>query len=463
MRGVAARARGPNRVEKDTPRDAAANPSVRGCVDNRGSLRRSVARAQRSLHEMSPPTESPRSSVPTGPAWNRRIALLLGLLLAVAAGWGGWSLLQRPASPGFDRGAIAELLERRSRENPAQKTESTSSMGRPEDRRWYVPPDEAAVVFEVLTRINQYDPWCYYAHRPNLRHEVEWPEHPRGRWTFRTNGLGLRADVELRDARPALRILLTGDSHTSGFCDYADSFAGRVESALASSGSAGSVEVLNAADIAYSFYNYLGVLEKHRELAPTAFVVTVHGGNDFREALLPYRYFARLPLPTWDRGDRAPEGHAGDIFVPASHQGLLSVARFRDHRSEEDLARKAAVEVFMEIRAICRARNIRLVCVYLPSPIEIERERLADLVEPTMRALDLDDDDLAAHARMCVSILADIAALGVEVADTTAALRASSEACFWRTDLHLNLLGHEIVARELESVLTRSVGRVESR
>lgn len=391
------------------------------------------------------------------------IALLLGVCLAVALGWGGWNLLRRPASPGFDRGAIADLMDRRSREAPTFEGSQKIIPERPEDRRWYLPPDEAATVFEVLTRINRYDPWSYYAHRPDLRHVVDWPEHPRGRWIFRTNSLGFREDEELREARPALRILLTGDSHTSGFCDNADAFATRIEVALAARGGAGSVEVLNAADIAYSFYNYVGVLEGHRGLAPHVFVVTVHGGNDFREALLPYRYFARLPLPEWDRRDRPPEGHTGDIFVPASHQGLLSVARFKDHASEVLLARAAALEVFTEISAVCHARGIRLVCVHLPSPIEIERQRMPDLVEPTMRALGLDDGDLEEHVRMTASIMADVAALGIEVVDTTAALRASDEPCFWRTDLHLNLLGHQIVARELEPVLARSITSAEPR
>lgn len=398
----------------------------------------------------------PRSS--PSPASRRVWALALGALLAVAAGGLAWRWLREKNAPaGLDRDAVAQLLAQRSATASPPESPADSFVRRPEGRRWYVPPEEAATIFEVLTRVNRYDPWCYYAHKPDYVHEVEWPEHPRGRWTYRTNASGLRNDAEVRSDRPDLRVLVTGDSHTDGFCDNADSYSGRLQTALARRAGR-SVEVLNAANLAYSFHNYLGVLEKHLELQPDVFVVAVHGGNDFREVLLPYRYFERLPLPPKDAGERAPDDSGEDIFVPASHQGLLSVLRFRDQPEEKVLALRAAVEVMTEMRNTCDKHGIALICLYLPSPIEVERHRLADLVEPTMRALGLTEGDFAAHTAMARDFLREVGALGIEVLDTTDALRATGSPCYWREDLHLNLLGHETVARLLDPVVAHLAG-----
>jgi hypothetical protein len=386
------------------------------------------------------------------------LALALGTALATAAGWFAWRSLRAPTAPvDFDRRAIADLLARRSATPAPPAIAATGAPRRAEDRAWYVPSADAALLFAVKMRGSQYDPWCYHAHKPGFELKTPWAEHPNGHWTYRTNSIGLREDDEVRGARPDLRVLVTGDSHTDGFCDNADNYTNRLESSLARRFASKSIEVLNAADLAYSFYSYFGVLEKFVHLEPGLFVVAVHGGNDFLEALVPYRYFAREPLPPEliDEGLRAAAGRQDEIFIPASYQGLLSIAYFRRHPEEKAVALRAALEVFTEIQRTCAEHGIALICLYLPSPIEIERTRHADLIEPTMQALGLDEEDVESHAEIGRTLMRELEARGIAVLDTGADLRAAQASCFWRQDLHLNLLGHATVARALEPLVAR--------
>jgi hypothetical protein len=389
------------------------------------------------------------------------MALALGSILAAVVGWVGWHYTRPAVAPAdFDREAIAELLARRSTEKPVPVVRAPGTALRAEDRAWYVPIEDAKKLFAVLMRGSRYDPWCYHSHKPNLRLEVQWAEHPRHQWTYRTNSIGLREDDEVRSEQPDLRVLVTGDSHSDGFCDNADSYSNRLEASLARRFPKTSVEVLNAADLAYSFYSYLGVLEKFLYLKPNVFVVAVHGGNDFQEVLLPYRYFARLPLPQAliDDGKRVHAAGKDEIFVPASYQGLLSIAYFRHHPEEKAVALRAAVQVFSEMKRTCTENGIVLICVYLPSPIEIERNRLSDIILPSMRALGLQDGDIETHAEIGRTLMREIAAMGIVVLDTTAALHDAAGPCFWRQDLHLNLIGHETIARSLEPLVAHLAG-----
>lgn len=399
---------------------------------------------------------------------HRLVALAIGTCLALVLASAALRFSSHvEAAPRIDRAAIARLLEKRA-ETPAERatpastsTSSCSSERRPEDRRWFVPEADAATIFCVATRGQRYDPWSYYSHRPNLREVVPWTEHPRGEWIYSTNSAGFRMDAEVRRERPDLRVLLTGDSHTEGYCDNRDSFAALTERALADRRPGSTVEVVNAADGGYSFHNYLGVLEEHLDLRPHVFVFTVHGGNDFKEVLLPWRYFAHRPVPADSPGEVERRNATEHACPPALFQGLASIEWFTNHPDDVDVALDASLELVREMQRICATNGIAILCVYLPSPLEIESRRCADEIEPAERAAGITADDVARHARIGSRFRAALATSGIEVLDATPLFAASDRACYWKRDLHLSLDGHAIVARALTPLLERALHRAE--
>ena len=387
--------------------------------------------------------------------------MLLGIGLAAGAAWLAWPLvrsLRGAAHP--DREAISNLLHERSASAPAPSDSPApdGAVRRPEDRRWYLSREDARTIFAINARGQRYDPWCFFSHVPDLDHEIEWPEHPRGKWSYRTNSIGLREDAEVLPARPDLRVLVTGDSQSEGFCDNADAWPNLVEAALARRFPALSVEVLNAADGGYSFHQYLCVLEKFLDLRPHLFVVAVFGGNDFREMLVPYRYFARLPHVADAAQDLERMRAIGGGDSPLLTQGLYSAAYFRSHPDEVQVASSESRALMAEMKRVCDEHSIRLACVYIPSPIELtESSRPADL-DPAIAALDLTPGDLEAHAALGRDFVHEVGRLGIETLDLSDALRAEPQSCFWRGDLHLNLAGNRAVAGALEPLVVRLAG-----
>ena len=113
-----------------------------------------------------------------------------------------------------------------------------SSLGRslapqhPEDWRYFLTPIVAGRIFLIKARGQIYDPWTYFRQRPNIVEKEPWPERADGQWMLRTNDLGFREDAALPVPRPALRVLVTGDSHTDGVCNNDESFANLLEARL---------------------------------------------------------------------------------------------------------------------------------------------------------------------------------------------------------------------------------------
>jgi hypothetical protein len=351
------------------------------------------------------------------------------------------------------------LRERHEREDapiPIATTASAPDALDPTTRPWWIEESDAQRLFAVATRGQRYDPWTYHAALPSLDLAVSWPEHPAGGFRYRTNARSLREDAEVATDRGDLRVLVTGATHSAGFCDNADSFSNVLESRLARRFPERAIDVVNAANMGFSFHNYLGVLEKYRDLRPHVFVVAVHGGNDFQEVLLPHRYLERMPPREEDGALLAERGEAESSFPAALFQGVWSMASFRAHPEERALALAAAAGVFERIRAICADDGIELVVVLIPSAIGVERGLHAQRVDPVLSMFGLGDDEIAEHATMGTDLLRSLESASVTAVDATAVLRAAGEPSFWRTDLHLSLAGHARLAGLLEPVVVRA-------
>jgi len=402
--------------------------------------------------QRTPDTKEPARSRGT----RRVFALTIGIALAIGALL-LWRATRPNEAPQHARSAVRALLLERSRATiePARTDVDESD---PRARPWWIPEADARLLFAVSTRGQRYDPWTYHAAIPGLDQEVVWPEHAGGSFRYRANARGLREDAEVAPARGDLRVLVTGDSHSAGFCDNSESFSNVLEARLARRHPERKIDVVNAANMGFSFHNYLGALEKYRDLRPHVFVVVVHGGNDFHEVLLPYRYLHRLPPPAEDEALYRKRGDAEMRFPAALFQGAWSTASFRAHPEERALASTAADEVFDRIRALCAEDGIRLVVALIPSPLEVEGDLHADSVDPVLSSFGTTRRDVAEHGELGRELLHRLERSSVACVDAMDALRESGAPSFWREDLHLSVAGHERMARVLEPIVAASAG-----
>lgn len=313
-----------------------------------------------------------------------------------------------------------------------------------------IPIDEptAAVFFpgNKYTSYYQYDPIAYSRPAPNP--DPPWsafPEHPAGGFQCVANSLGLREDGETEAEKRDLRVLVGGDSHTYGLCANAESFSNLLEGLLADELPGRDVEVLNSGAGYYNFYNYLGAFERLCYLEPDLFVVVVYGGNDFSGSMILQRYFhAREPpamLPY--------RGHAGQLGRgPAEQEGNQAVY-FLNNPGDEPLAVDMATAIVEELQRQCLARGIEFLVGYLPSAFRSQPELYADTLRRTCEILGVGPEALGVGERIADRWLARLAQAGIRTLDLRPAFRAAGEPLFWRSDLHLNIAGHRLVAHEL--------------
>lgn len=378
------------------------------------------------------------------------LALALGLGLAALLGGAVGAWYQRPAGPvvGFHRSA--PLLDADARNHPRLPSETGLL-------RWRVPSSVVSKIFPIGDVGDVYDPETYFRHRAHVDQERRLPdrEDRAATWRLRTNSLGLRDD-ELRSDRPGLRVLMTGDSHSEGVCDNEQTFASRLERDLAASRGV-DVECINAAKGGFSFYNYLGVLDRFRDLDFDVFVVTVYGGNDFSEVLTLRHYFHSTPRPSLLElcPDEIAKTQRIDFALLA--QAYLGLKYFDAFPSEVELALSTARDVMAEIQAVCRRRGVELLVAYLPSVVEVQAQHFERTTERMTRALGLSADAVRLQERLAERFLADLQELGVRCVDLRPAFREAPELLYWWREWHIDLAGHELVARCLRDEIERAL------
>lgn len=312
-----------------------------------------------------------------------------------------------------------------------------------------------------------FDPLCGTLYAPSQTIRIPFAEYPGGELAMVVNSRSMREDDEPRARKPALRVLVTGDSHTDGVCANHESFSNLLEAALrrrahAQADEAGqrfddeSIEVLNAGKGGHTFYNYLGTLQRNLDLAPDTFVVTVYGGNDFYEAL-PIWHFLNNEgrLPRGDARYTKQVDAAIAIEPPSLSQGLSSVKYFATFPAQREVAVRAGHEVLERTQALCDERGIRFVVAYLPPRQDVERASRNPRLEPLLQALELPPSELASTSAMADDLITRLRGDGIEVIDLREGLAAMRRSPYWQTDWHLNLAGHRLVSQALLESLTR--------
>ena len=304
------------------------------------------------------------------------------------------------------------------------------------------------------------DPLTFYRLKPRVSERHEFPENPEGFFLLETNDLGFRNDEDVLSKKPDLRVLVTGDSHTEGLCSNRDSFCTLLEGELGARRSADSVETLNAGVSSYQHFHYLGVIERYGPmLAPDVIVIVFFGGNDFAGAMKFQHYFRSLPRFARGPYKASALQEAGLTDLGFVDQEIEQLCYFLDNTA--DLARVAElnVEVSLEIQRLSALHGARPLIVYLPPPSRGQPERYRADMQRVARALDVDLERLALTDPIADAWMEELEARGIEHLDLRPLFRSTREALYWRTDGHLNLRGHQLVAQALalaiESLLAR--------
>jgi lysophospholipase L1-like esterase len=266
-----------------------------------------------------------------------------------------------------------------------------------------------------------------------------------------TNSLGLRDDAEPSAARPDLRILVAGDSHTDGVCENKESYSHVLEAALRSDRPGKTVEVLNAGTGGFSFHNYLGTLEKFLDLQPDLFVVGVYGGNDFREVLFPLAYFERHEIEEDTAKDRDVFERGRLLDPRAMNQSFRSLLGFRAHPAQVDRAVRAGVDLMREMQAICRERSIRMLCLYIPSATVADWMAHAEVFDRFRKECALTDEDVRLESKIADRFLDGVRSSDIEVLDGREVLGKDGGPYYWNIEFHLNVAGHEKIAQALHA------------
>jgi hypothetical protein len=380
----------------------------------------------------------------------RLLALAIGLLLAGLLAAVLWP--ERPADSGVTLVDRSEELELLRAEHGLDQLADIGSQRLP---RRLLPPAVAALLFPFDNPTLVYDPLPYYRRRAFVNLVKKWPEHPRGRFRTVTNSLGLRHDAEVLRVPPDLRLIVVGDSHTDGVCDNRDSFTSIAAARLAELLPGESVEGLNAGTGGYSFYNYLGQLERLIEFAPDVFVVAVYGGNDFYENLAPWHFFQgaerpRMSPATWQRIRAVTRA-----WPPALPQGYMALRYFHEHPGQLPVALQAALAAMAEIADLCAREEIALVCVYLPPISDVQPGFEEEQRRRANEELELDEEATGSIDRLATQFLDQLRARGIEVLDMRPAFSAATEPMYWLADHHINLAGQRATGLALAEVVAR--------
>jgi lysophospholipase L1-like esterase len=380
-----------------------------------------------------------------------RIYVALGstIVFGAAAGWCAVKLGRGHDSVRLvDRSAAIQqmLVERRATHadasTPAERGFADIALVREP-----ISAEQAQLLFPIDERYYEYDPQVYYRYKGGMDGVQEWGEYPGGSFVRKTSSEGYREDFDRLPEKRDVFVVVTGDSHTDGLCTNRESFANLAEAELARRHPGRAVEVLNTGVSGYSFYNYLGALEKHLPLSPQAFVVAFYGGNDFHDMILLWHFFHHTSPPPrrsdyWERLDAATRVSSSVVALV-----LNQVLYFQYHPDQADIGLEATIQVSARIKQLCDQHHVQLIYVYIPPGIDVDGE-LKPMLARAKEVLDLSTYDLQQYNHLADKLIARVRGWGVDVIDLREHFREPIDRYYWG-DLHLNLKGHALVSELL--------------
>jgi lysophospholipase L1-like esterase len=304
--------------------------------------------------------------------------------------------------------------------------------------------EEAIRFFAIDHGSADYDPFTGYRHKSSATVRQPFPDHADGYFTFKTSREGYREDFDHLPERRDLFVVATGDSHTDGMCDNRESFPNRLEALLASRHPDRAIEVLNTGMVGYSFYNYIGALEKLLPEKPDAFVLAFYGGNDFLDVVKLAHYFHHTAPPPrsaeyWEKMDKAQA-----VSSVALANALNQLLYFRYYPDQVAVAERAVLDVSAEIQKVCAEHHIPLFYVYIPPGFDVDGT-LKPALAKAKDVLELSRFDLQEYNHIADRSIAGLRALGIDVIDLRDHFKDLIDTYYW-SDLHINVKGHALIA-----------------
>lgn len=371
--------------------------------------------------------------------------LVLGVSTAVCAGL-AWiwiaSRSPRQAIRLVDDWPAGEELLLRHRSEPV----SAAASAAPGLVREPVDAETAKKLWISDPKLHVYDPFVYYRYKGGLDVVAGGggPEGVEGGFHVRTSSEGYREDYDHLPEHRDVLVVVTGDSHTDGVCENRESFANRLEAKLSERHPGKAIEVVNTGVSGYSFYNYLGSLERHLALKPDAFVVGWYGGNDFVGVLRPYHYFHHTALPPRSQEYQLKLYKAAGISGPLVGNAFNQLLYFLYNPDEIDVALRAADEICAAIVRLCREHGIAPFFLYIPPEVGFRGHR-TPLIEQAEQALGLSDADFTQFDRLADHVIGNLKDLGAEVIDLREHF-TGDVGRYYLSDMHIDVMAHEAIA-----------------
>ncbi|MHC4941597.1 MAG: SGNH/GDSL hydrolase family protein [Planctomycetota bacterium] len=294
-----------------------------------------------------------------------------------------------------------------------------------------------------------YDPQTMFRNCTNLNLRRVFPEHPEGGWRVISNNYGFRNDADVLEEKPDLRILVTGDSHTEGVVPNSENFPNVLGALLKERFPGRTIESLNAGVGAYSFHQYLGVIEKYKTLKPDIFVMAVYGGNDFINMLPLLWYLHRLPEPEYSIEYTLKVREASEKYCEFYAQVFGQISRFFEKPKEIHFVMKAARAIVLEAARKCKEEGIHLIVVYIPSMGLAQPGLIPEQVEPVFELLGMEAWDYGIARELKKQFLRALQESEIPCLDMEEIFSGSTEPVYWLSDYHINTLGHRLIAEAL--------------
>jgi hypothetical protein len=327
-----------------------------------------------------------------------------------------------------------------------------------------IPLEVAKLFWPDLDRHDRiFDPLVYKRRKPLVEFFAGFAEHPDRGFRIRMNSSGLRGDVDVLEERPDVRVVVIGDSHVFGMASLNQIMTSRMQVLFDESDPSRSVEVINASMGGYNVYNYVGGSEYFgREFKPDYYVAIVMGGNDFSGALSVYRYYKRLDKPVHvpiQAGKIAKKFTELGGFGGIGPQEINQAIFLSNNPGDVGRIKRMMVESTFEMLKQCERFGVKLLCVYLPPPLQGQPRFNRALRERVLATSGLTSEEIERSDEIADHWIEYMRRTGIEYIDLRPVFRSHEEPLYWESDHHLNVPGHDLAGRVLHAALEGILGK----
>jgi hypothetical protein len=297
----------------------------------------------------------------------------------------------------------------------------------------------------------QADPIAGHFHKPEVTRDIKWPEHPLGKIIMKTNNLGFRNDKPtlIEKEKGTTRIIITGDSHTDGVIYNSESVAARLEEMLKSQFPHKNFEALNAGNGYFGPQNFLGTYNKLENLKPDIFIVIVYTGNDFLDGIRIESESGRLTVPERKDDYYQDLWKVDELYSGFTGQYLNQVKFFKSFPQFIDPAMTIMKENLGKINKLCQKNGTQFLVVLLPTKIDTEARTDSIRISEVFKMMNFGETEILENYSFTESLKSWLSDQQIPVVDLFPSFKNSNNILFWKSDYHLNHLGHEEMARQI--------------